>query len=466
MELMGISFPFLILFVLAAIIFSVMYYRNTVPPVYGWKKWMLVSLRASALTLLLVILAEPVLKILATITKKSRTAVLIDSSSSMDQNYDPGRKSEALNAFNEIRSNIGNDGVFYSFDSRFRILEQGKPDFSGSGTNLLTAITQAGNQDNVSSILLISDGRWNLGEDPAGSGLPVEIPVHTVTVGSSESITDVVINKISAAPIGHEGENIPVELTISSTIEMPEPVPVEVVENGRVLASGTVSFRNGTTARTTFTIPLSGNGDHTFTAVIKPGNDEYTENNTRAFSVHVVKSSFRIIIAADKPSADLSFLRRAIEQEDALELEIIVDKGVYGTLKAPFPDDLSGFDAMILLNWCGSALTPQRAETVKKWVSAGGGLWILGSSTLSAGADVIKSILPVIFSNTNNFTNTQFYMDITEAGSTHFITSGEVNRENAWNSLPPLSFILPVSRTASDGQVLAKAVMPASVISM
>ena len=458
-DLMGLSFPVIILLIAASVLFAIWYYRDTVPPVSGLKKWTLVSLRTAALALLLICLAEPVIKLLSTITKKSLTAVLFDTSSSMDKIHDSQRKKDALDVLNTIRSHLGDEGVYFAFDTGFRNLKQGEVDFSGSGTDMLNALTQAGNQEDVSSIILISDGRWNLGGDPSGSGLPYEIPVHTVTAGSDEAVTDVAINNISVAQVGHEGEYFPVEIVISSTREIPEPFPVEIIENNRIAASGTVSLADRTMAKTSLDIPLSGHGDHMFTALIKPVDDVYTENNARFFNVHVVKSSFRILVAADKPSADLAFIRRAIENENAFNLEIIVDKGTAGDFKVPFPDDLSGYDALVLLNWFGSALTPQKAETVKKWVSEGGGLWILGSSLPGAGAEIINTILPVQFSISADIRDSNFYIELSETGSTHFIASEAGGSENFWNILPPLSSILPVSRVTSDGNILANAVM-------
>lgn len=458
-EFLGLYFPLIIFLIGAGVLFALWYYRNTVPPVSGWKKRALVSLRIAAFVLLLITLAEPVIKLLATVSKKSRTAVLYDTSSSMDQKHDPQRKKDALDAVHTIRSHLGDNGAYFAFDSRFRDLGQEDVDFRGNGTDMLNAITQAANQEDVSSILLISDGRWNLGEDPSGSRLTYEIPVHTVTVGSNQAVTDASITRISAAHVGHEGEYLPVEMVITSTKEIPVPFPVEIIENNRIVASGTMSLRDTKMAKMNLDIPLSGHGDHLFTVLIKPADDVYKENNTRSFTVHVVKSSFRILIAADKPSADLAFIRRAVEDNDSFELEIITNRGTAGELMAPFPDDLTGYDALVLLNWFGSALTSQNAETVKNWVSSGGGLWILGSSAPDAGAENITAMLPVQFSSSANLRNSPFSLELTETGRIHFITSAAGSGENFWNILPPLSSILHVAKVSPDGRILAHAVI-------
>ncbi len=178
-----LGLPLLLVLIAAAAAFVFWYYRDTVPPVHGWVKRTVVGLRVLVLAALLIGLSEPVLHIITSITSPEITSVLLDTSSSMDIPGDPSRKMDALEILERIRSNFTARCVVSAFDNELRPLEDGEPVFSGTATDILDAVRAAGTRKNVSSILLISDGRWNLGEDPAGSGLPDNVPVHTVLVG-------------------------------------------------------------------------------------------------------------------------------------------------------------------------------------------------------------------------------------------------------------------------------------------
>ncbi|MFC1490853.1 hypothetical protein ACFL6K_06550, partial [Candidatus Latescibacterota bacterium] len=365
---------------------------------------------------------------------------------------------------NKIRASHSDDVLFFGFDSTLHPLEQPEPEFDGAGTDILNAVIEAKNTDGISSILLVSDGRWNLGEDPGGSNLPDDIPISTVTVGSDETDYDIAINKITAASIGRDGEPFAVEIMLSSAKVISGNVPVRIEENNLILTRGTAVFGNSKTARADFEFLLDSAGDHTFTVIIEPENDSYPENNSRLFDVHVIKNSYRILIAADKPSADLAFVRRVIETESSYEIDVIIDKGVRGTANAPFPGDLSDYDALMLLNWGGSVVTSRNAEMIKDWVSSGGGLWIVGSSRPSESAGEVSNILPVTFADEMTLENMQemsenpFSLRLTETGRSHFITSKESGNEREWSILPPLTSILPVSKVTSEGRILAETV--------
>ncbi len=458
LEFTGLHLPILLLLIAAACAFSLWYYRETVPPVRGWKRGALVTLRAAACILLLVCLAEPVLNMVATVTRQSRVAVLLDTSSSMANEGDSARMSEALEALGTIRSHLGDAGEYLAFDSGFRSLEEGEPRFTGSGTDILAGLEKAHSGREVSSMILISDGRWNLGEDPAAAALLDDIPVSTVTVGSAESETDVIISRISAAPVGRDGETLPVEVVISSTRVFPNPVTVSLHEDGRMLASGTVSFRTATQTHFAFALPLQGAGDHTYNVKIDPPGDIWTENNERLFRVHVLKSSFHILLAAAKPSADLAFLRRAIESDDSFDLQVVVDAGVAEKIRGQFPDDFSGYDALILLHWGGTALTPKNAQNIDRWVSGGGGIWLLGdSSPHDPGPSMLSRVFPVTFPDRTVRSPGQFTILRTVTGEAHFITAGEGRGVVDWHLLPPISAVMAIPEVTPEGSVLAQA---------
>ncbi|MFC1541334.1 hypothetical protein ACFL50_02655 [Candidatus Latescibacterota bacterium] len=458
LDLLSMGFPALIFCIFAAAAVAFWYYNDTVPPVTGFKKWALVSLRTTALTLLFIALAEPVMEIITTSEKKSKVAVLIDTSTSMNQNNDSRRKTDTIEIMNKIRASHPDDVQFFGFDNRLYPLITPEPEFEGVGTDILNAVIETKNTEDVSSILIVSDGRWNLGEDPGGSNLPDDISINTVTVGTNGSDDDVAINRIISPSIGRDGELFHVEIRLNSTKEIADAIPVRIEENNRTLAEGTAVFENSKTARTEFEFSLEGTGDHNYSIIIEPENDMYTENNNRFFDVHVMKSSYRVLISADKPSADLAFIRRVLETGTLYKLDVTIDKGTLGALNQPFPDNLSDYDALILLNWGGTAVTSRNTDIIIQWVSSGGGLWIIGSSGLSAGAEDIRSILPLTFAEKTISPEKPFSLRLTETGNSHFITAKESGNEREWSILPPLTSILPVSNVTSAGRILAETV--------
>ncbi len=100
---MSISFGgnifILVLFLLALIAAAILFYRYTLPPLPGKKRFLLSALRALALCLLLGILFEPVLRSITTTEQPPIVAMLVDVSQSMSIHDGTGDRSGQLFQF-------------------------------------------------------------------------------------------------------------------------------------------------------------------------------------------------------------------------------------------------------------------------------------------------------------------------------------------------------------------------------
>ena len=69
----------------------------------------------------------------------------------------------------------------------------------------------------------------------------------------------------------------------------------------------------------------SGPGRHAFSVAIAAQTGERTEANNRVVvSADVLESRVRILMVAGSPSADLSYLRRVLEADANMEVEVLV----------------------------------------------------------------------------------------------------------------------------------------------
>src|SRR3989339_1694456 len=76
--------------------YSRWYYSRTVPEVKGFLKWFLITLRTFSIALILFSIAAPVAETVITSVRKTRVAVILDTSSSIKQPKDPSRSGDAL----------------------------------------------------------------------------------------------------------------------------------------------------------------------------------------------------------------------------------------------------------------------------------------------------------------------------------------------------------------------------------
>jgi len=451
-----LGLPYVLLLAAAAAAFAVWHYRGTVPAVSGYARYVLVGLRAAAFALLILWAAEPVARLVYSVSKPDVTAVLLDTSASMAAPGDPARKRDALDVLERIRAHLGKRGAYYSFDNEVRPLGGGEPAFDGSATDIAGAVEKAALDCGAESMILISDGRWNLGEDPAAAGFSGGISVHTVGVGSEAPVPEVLVRSVSYSPIGHEGAAMSVEVVVSSLSGGETTVPVEVLEGGATVASGKVSVAGGGMARAVFDITPGEPGIHTFKAVIHPPEDTNTGNNSRNFTVRVLKSSFNVLLAAPAPSADLAFMRRAILSDSSFALRVVIGRGSAAGAGKIAPG--ASYDAVVVLDGGGPSIDRAAAAGIEEMVSKGCGFWMLGSSLEGEGVPVFLRMLPVTFGGTVVPGEAGLYITPTEQGKSHFITSGigDSGAFGSWDALPPPSSLLPMEKVTSPGTVLAE----------
>lgn len=451
LRLQQLGWPLLVLLTAAAVAAAVWYYRTTRPEPEGLLRPLLITLRAAALALLLIGLAEPVLTVVHAITSRETVAVLVDTSTSM-HDAAGGAPATVLDAITRVQSALDGGARMYGFDTGVRELGA-QPEFVGPATDITGAVEAALKDRGTAAVVLISDGRWNLGEDPAGSALPAVAPVYTVFTGSGGGEPDVSLRSVSAANIGRAGDSLMVELEIGVSGDAGGFIPVTLSENGGTLAATTVSLDSAATARVRLPLPLGRPGDHRYTATIAPERDSRAENNSREFDVQVLKSTFTVLLSAPLPSPDLAFIRRAVEADGAFSLA--VDTGLQGSAaisEAALPDTL---DAVIVLDGGGPVLKENAAAVARK-VSDGTGIWFIGSTPPGPELSPLTGEMPFSFTDSVAAPETGVLLQLTDAGRGHFITAGSQGGIDAasWPALPPLTSIERVM-AASDARVLA-----------
>ncbi|MHB9031338.1 MAG: hypothetical protein ACYC9O_21425, partial [Candidatus Latescibacterota bacterium] len=203
--------------------------------------------------------------------------------------------------------------------------------------------------------------------------------------------------------------------------------------------------------------PLKGTGEHAFTARVTPSFADRKENNARTFNIRVLKSAFRVLILAPSPSPDLAFIRRTVEADSAFSVRAVISAGSADSGES-FPDNLPEYDAAIILDGGGFALTPERMQRLARRVSEGMGLWMLGSTPLPSGS-ALESILPVSFPRSAAPVVSGLAVALSEAGRNHFITASGPDRDG-WETLPPLPSILAVLPKPESVALLTTAVSP------
>ncbi|MEK9138576.1 MAG: vWA domain-containing protein, partial [Bacteroidota bacterium] len=185
----------IILLLVAAVAISYFIYRYTLPPVTPSKRILLTLLRAGALFLLLAFMFDPLLRLIFTSEERPVLAVLVDNSKSMRiADRISNRKEDLRSVFTSgiLRELSGHAEVrYYTFGSQLQHASAAGIDtfpLNEDATDIAAALRALSNekeQQNIHAALLLTDGAYNLGQNPVYEAEQLGVPLYTVGIGDS-----------------------------------------------------------------------------------------------------------------------------------------------------------------------------------------------------------------------------------------------------------------------------------------
>jgi uncharacterized membrane protein len=468
----------------------------------------LLSLRALGALAALFLLAEPALRVVQTARVRSRVAVLVDRSRSMNFPVERGGETRTQAAahflsasrpgLDALAAEATVEGWGFARDAwpaDLASLSRPEPG-TGGATDILGALRGAAGGSGapgrrLAGVLLVSDGADNgaLGGGLSGQAradlLALGVPINVVAVGT-DAPRDLAIERVAVDDFAFVRSTITVEATLRARGFGREDVKVVLRREGQVVAQASVKLETG---KEVYQVPLSFAPDTTGTFVLTvatpvlPG-EAVAENNSRSFVLRVIRDRVRVLLVAGRPSWDERFLRGLLKQDPNVDLVSFFILRTAGDNPGPqdqlslipfpvseiFGEQLRTFDAVIFLDF---AFQPYRSLDIERFLPnlreyvRGGGAFAMvgGDQSFSQGhyaGTPIADVLAVDPANGLGDTAEPFRPRLTAEGRRHPVTSlapGEAANEAAWNGLPPLpglNFTAPLG-PADGARVLLEA---------
>jgi len=457
------------LFFILFILFAIYIYRQTNPPISKGLKILLTALRIIAVVALFLALFEPVLSYKRDYSRKPRLTMLVDRSKSMDI-MDEGRSRKE-----RIDSLFATDG-FTKFAGEFDItteefadgLKENDKSFDVEKTAVGDAITKLSEQEIARPSeywILLSDGISNSGISPVTAATGIKTPIFSVGVGLETSEKDVAISAVDHNPVVFAGK--PTELTVHMEWSgmNNDSAKVEIIGGNKTLETKSIPLPPGKLKqdeKISFTPERPG--QQTFEVKIPEINGEVQkDNNDRSFSMTVLRSKLKVLLASDRLDWEFSFLNRFLSNMNNVELTRVVTKKDGGYLGEAFPskqEELNQYDLIILYD-VDIARLKSKSELFKSFLAdRGGGIFaILGENYLkSSFPRWIDSYLP--FAATNKRAKID-YVRFNGNPSENYLFHPAVrladNRQSiheGWSSLPPFETIVPADSIMPGSEIL------------
>jgi uncharacterized membrane protein len=425
-------------------------------------------------SLVMLLLWRPAVAVSELVPQANVIAVLVDDSRSMGiLEHGTTRMQQATRALQgSWLAQLGRtfQTRLYRFDASLVRMAAPAPVLSANGpaTHINAVLNQFASDTAsvpVGAVVLLSDGGDNSGRIDRNTIEVLRqrrIPVHTVGFGSTQVPQDVEIESaaLTSRALAHSRVTAVVEVVQSGFAN--RHVNVTVRDADKLLATRELVLgADGATVRTdlTFDLPDAGPRVLRFQVTALPG-EANPRNNELSRLVNVEAGPRRILYVEGEPRWEYKFVRRAEEDDTAVQLvsmlrtteNKIYRQGVKDSLELAQgfptkPEDLFGFDGLIIGSVDAGYFTAAQQTLMREFVDRrGGGLLLLGGRQSLAdgvwGGSQLNDLLPVTLPmSSGTFHREPATVSLTGAGADSAITRLVDDRAanlTLWTKLPYL----------------------------
>lgn len=331
--------------------------------------------RFLVLSILGILLLEPLLNSLDRIQFAPIIAVLQDDSESLviqkDSNFVRNEYPQALQSF--LGSFSEED---YTVDSyRFsRTLEPiGAVDslsFEETGTNIaqaLKGIQRRYQNQNLGAIVLISDGITTAGVNPLYALDGIKQPIFSVLLGDTTEQKDIQIKEVLFNEIAYLNNEMPIRVKVASNGFDRAPLKVTIRNKDKVLQTQNITLgKNKQQGEVSFLLKPGKVGLQRYQVLVSRLDGEISyRNNSRSLYINVLETRVKIALFAGSPHPDVGALEQAFAKDKSYELEKFILRSGNNYYNNPADYNLQDFDLFILHNFPAN---PQQSALVEKIV--------------------------------------------------------------------------------------------------
>lgn len=310
-----------------------LYYKSTALDLDKKNRIFMSCLRGLSVSLICFLLLAPMLKMVVKDLDKPLVIFAVDNSESIALSTDssyyrnayPQQLSQLMNSFGDKF-----DVRVYSVGDKNQYQEEKNTDFltfTDKSTDLSSVFNEVatlyGNR-NIGSIILLSDGIFNVGSNPYYKASSLEYPVYTVGLGSTEMTTDLYVAGVNHNKQTLKGNFFPVEIKIAANQLAGNNVTLTLEEGNEVLLTKNLNINSRKFFETVSANIQAGNkGLHKYKVTLSELEGEIThKNNVAYFYVEVIDSREKIAIVYNGPHPDVAALKSALENTDNYDVTV------------------------------------------------------------------------------------------------------------------------------------------------
>ncbi len=439
----NINYPILLLLIFLGIAYTYYIYRYTIPPTSMFLKSVLVFIRATAISLIVILIFEPTLIVKYNRSINPINVVFVDNSNSIVNRDSTDRVKMVEDFLNDFSQSVYGENQYYSFSSLIDTIvnpNDSRLNFEGNRTNfekLKTFLNES--KLNIASATIISDGIINDGSSSAYNFDRIGIPIYTVSIGDTAVQADVELKKVLYNDLIYTKSSTELRAVLYNQYLAGKNVTVFLYEDSKLIDQKNVKLASSGLNNTSFTYtPQSPGEKNLLISVSKVENEETFDNNQYPFVVNILDDKIKVLIVAGAPSYDLTILKQILNNNKKIKVDEIIqltkDKFIPDEL---FTTKIDSSDIILMIDfptqYSPTTLISNLTDAIKN--NKKSFFFILSQSVNQQKLSSFDIYLPF---NIQNFSN-EFREIVPNVNSlADPIISTNSNNITLWNDLPPI----------------------------
>jgi len=318
---MGIISDLPIMYSLACLFLGIGYayflYRKEVLLKAKKLKQLLFIIRTFFITLLAVLLLNPVVKSIHKTKHKPIVILAQDISESIPDSF-------ALQLLTQISEQL-TDFEVHEFSFSDKVNKGFSSNNSGLTTNYSNLFQDMNSRfanQNIAGLVLATDGLYNSGSNPLYDNR-INFPIYPIAQGDTLIKRDISIAKVLKNEIAFLGNTFPLEVTLSAQQCKGEHVQIEIWNKGnKIHTENRIISTDDEYQKVKINLLAENVGlQHYTISVSQFRNEENSRNNSYTAYVEVIDSRYKILLLTEKTHPDIAAYKSAIEKNKNYAVE-------------------------------------------------------------------------------------------------------------------------------------------------
>ena len=464
-EKIGLNFSFNYIYLIIGIILLVSYsiyvYRYTLPPVSKIKRYFLLLLRSLALVLLLFVFFEPVLTLTKKVVLTPVNAFFFDNSRSIKIADKTNRLETAKNLISKIENtSLNGKTEYYSFGSSVKELNKDSLstlNFSENTTDFSSIFKNLNqNNENIASIIIISDGVITQGSTPIYTAEKSGIPVYCIGIGDSTVKNDIEVKNVIYNDFIYAETPTTILVTVINKGFAEKSSTVSLFEGNQLIEQQNIILDKSGVNSISFNYTPQQSGEKKLTVKINNSEGEAsTLNNQKIFYINVLSNKINVLLISGSPSPDLTFIKNILSEDTNLKVNTLTQISAGNFLEQNANTKLDSADVIYLLGYPTNLVSDDfYNRLINKLGNRNTPVFFLLTSDVSISKlSRLKNILPFTIQKIeNNYLQVQPEIQASEINNP-LVKS---NLLADWNNLPPVEQPFTIVNVNPESKIIAK----------